>query len=165
MKRPILKVTLLGAFALFFSKAQAQELQFDYDGAGNQIQRQFVCVNCTTFPVAYTSLAPPQGTTTATTPSNKKTTTVSRKILAYPNPLTQVLNLKWENSMDYYVSRIEVYSSSGVTIFKQNYTGDIELYLRNETIPFDKQVPGFYFVKALYSDGKQDIIKVIKIDK
>ena len=106
----------------------------------------------------------PQDTSTTITDPNKTKSTVSRKIMAYPNPVSQTLNLKWDNGQNYYVYRIEAYSSTGITIYKQDFK-NWEVLSQHEIIPFDKQLPGFYFIRALYSDGKQEIIKVIKIDK
>ena len=164
MNKLLLKAILFGALTFTVFKADAQELQFQYDAAGNQIERKFACMNCTAFPVALAAAPLPMDSLNSFNTVKQNATKADRKITAYPNPFTQVLNLKWDNSDTYYVNRIEAYSSKGLTVFQKNYQS-WEILSQYETIPFDKQVPGFYFIKAIYSDGKQQIIKVIKIDK
>jgi|GEM_PF-800528 len=167
MEKHLLKITFCFLFLVVLSRVNAQELQFTYDAAGNQIERNFVCVNCTTFPVSLASspVPEPASSTTSSNTNTKSTNTLdNRKVTAYPNPFTQVLKLKWDNDLKYYVSKIEAYSSKGVLIYKQEFE-KTEFLSEDISIPFEKQVAGFYFIKALYSDGKQEMIKVVKIDR
>jgi hypothetical protein len=162
MKRKLLRSSLLvcAAIICFAKYSNAQELQFDYDAAGNQIKREWVCINCTTFPV---SLATPDNSSTVSTiPDAKKNfATTQRNVVAYPNPFTEELHVKWDASDKSHVSKLEVSSSTGVTFFKQEYQY-VESMLQETTISFQKQVPGMYILKATYSDGKWEIIKLIK---
>jgi len=167
MKKHILKAFLLCALTLAFAKANAQELQFTYDGAGNQTERKWVCVNCTVIYPPSLASAPTADEATQTNKTanaDNLKSAENRPITAYPNPVAQILNVKWENDKNYYLNRIEAYSSQGITIYQKDIKNR-EPLSQQAAIGFDKQMPGFYYVRAIYSDGQQKIIKVIKIDK
>jgi hypothetical protein len=165
MKKKLLRITLL-IFATIIcfakeSKAQEPELQFEYDAAGNQIKRDWVCIGCSTFPVSLASRD--NSSEMATIPDAKKNTaSTQRSLLAYPNPLTEILNVKWKYADKYHVNKIEVFSVGGITFFKQDYTNDIDQPILQVAIPFQRQLPGMYVLRVSYSDGKQETIKVIK---
>lgn len=165
MKKIFLKSGLL-AFILFFSyikNSKAQELQFQYDPAGNQIVRQFVCVNCSTFlPVSFAA----QNTQTSSNfiEVNKNSGLSKSKFVAYPNPLTEVLNLKWVDYSDNeYINKIEVSSSDGISFFQKDFSY-VESSSHQVSVLFQKKIPGMYVVTATFTTGKQEFIKVIKHD-
>jgi len=160
MKIKLLKGALSIAALLLFglNRVNAQELQFQYDPAGNQTERKFVCVNCSTFPV---SLATPDLTQTVNISSEEENTaSTKRKLVAYPNPLTETLFLKWSAPNGLYLKTVEVFTTSGVRFFNQSYQkrdSSSEL-----SVSFSRQTPGLYVVRATYSDGQQENVKVIK---
>ncbi len=141
------------------AKAQTPELSFDYDAAGNQTTRTWICINCTTpfASAAFFSKYMGTGTITAPPAPNK---TEDRKLIAFPNPLTEILTLKWENQK-YYIKAVEVSTISGTSVYSQSYP-----YVEGQTqvtVPFSKLIAGMYIVRVTHSDGKQEIVRVVKI--
>ena len=149
-------------FFCFKSGLFAQELSFEYDAAGNQATRRWICVNCPVIRsiVQATEIA-------ATTPAKevvteKKTDNTDalpkRKLIAYPNPLTEILNVKWSADDKSYVKSIDVFSITGVRTYHQNYRqGQTET-----SISFFNLAPGGYVMRVVYSDDKQEAIRLIK---
>ena len=161
MKNISLKLSLTcGLMICLLSQAKAQTpvLSFEYDEAGNQIKREWICVNCPDYSTpVYTLVSKYMASSTVTPPSTNKI--ADRKLTAFPNPLREQLTLKWDNT-NYYIKAIEVSTIAGASVFNQcyNYTeGVTEI-----TVPFNKQIPGLYFIRVLYSDGKQDLVRVVK---
>jgi hypothetical protein len=160
----MIKNILWSAFAIFIlllagnSDSKAQELQFQYDAAGNQIVRQWVCINCTPFPVAFASKEPDE----SGLPEVIKPESAIRKIVAYPNPLNEVLNLKWSYSSKYYVTQVQVFSPTGLVVFKQQFSKSNSPD-EQTSIPFQRQTPGTYLVNITYSDGKQVVVTAVKL--
>jgi hypothetical protein len=160
MKQTLLKFCLISTIIFcFIGKAQAQnpELSFDYDAAGNQTTRTWICVNCTTYTLA-PFFAQQLGTVVikASVPVN---TSEERKLTAYPNPLIETLNLKWENPK-YPIKSVDISTINGTRVFSQTYPIGEE---QNQvSVPFSRQIPGMYLVKVTYSDGKQEIVRVVK---
>ena len=134
----------------------AQQISFEYDAAGNQTKREFICVGCTQFAPTSTSVNKVDYLSDASKPNLN---TAYQKIIAYPNPTTEVLNLKW-GIFRTYVTDVEVFSTTGVSVFKKKYRYEENEF--NETIQFNKMPPGMYVVKVTFSDGKHDLIKIIK---
>lgn len=158
MKNTLIKAYLVCALMLCcLSHAQAQELSFDYDAAGNQITRTWICVNCTTYVTApFFSKQAGGYVAQAPTPVN---TSEDRKLVAYPNPLIETLYLKWENPK-YPIKSVEVSSINGTKVFSQTYP--IVEEQNQVSVPFGKQIPGMYVIRVVYSDGKQEIVRVVK---
>lgn len=161
MKHALLKFCLISSVILCcITKAQAQnpELSFDYDAAGNQITRTWICVNCTT-PYAYSSFFTKQQGVVVFQGSTPVNASEDRKLTAYPNPLVETLNLKWENPK-YPIKAVDVSTINGTRVYSQTYsTVDEQMQV---TVPFGKQIPGMYLVRVTYSDGKQEVVRVVK---
>lgn len=157
MKHALLKFCLISIVILCcITKVQAQELAFDYDAAGNQITRTWICVNCTTYVSAPFFAKQAVIVSQTATPIN---TSEDRKLIAYPNPLVETLNLKWEN-VKYYIKSVDVSTINGTRVYSQSYQ-----YIEGVTqvsVPFNKQIPGMYLVRVTYSDGKQEVVRVVK---
>lgn len=85
---------------------QAQnKIKFSYDTAGNQIQRELVCINCkTTNNVKNLSEIRKEDLIQSE---------VSDQISYYPNPVQQELYLSWELVNNNSVSSIRLYSLTG----------------------------------------------------
>lgn len=158
-----MKKLLLCCFILFCFKSSlfAQELSFEYDAAGNQTTRRWICVNC---PVIRSVAQPTEiaATTPAKEAVTKKTDTTNalpkRKLIAYPNPLTEILNVKWSADDKSYVKSIDVFSMTGVRTYHQNCgQGQSET-----SISFFNLAPGGYVMRVVYSDDKQEAVRLIK---
>ncbi len=153
-------VLLLGFNYDAKAQAPSTELKFTYDNAGNQIKREFICINCT-IPFLYTLVAKvPDESGNNENP--KTSTKAQRTVTGYPNPLKETLNLKWDASEKYHITKIEAVSQNGLSVFKQEFGSDAYI-LTQITIPFQRQVPGTYLVMVTFSDSKQVVIKVVKI--
>lgn len=142
----------------FISHASAQaQLTFQYDAAGNQIVRQWVCVGCTN---GIASIPAAQQAELEKSPLFKDadTDSGSRTLTGYPNPVSETLQVKWWSDENIYVRSIEVFSLNGTKVFQDNYTKEQNY----TTISFISLAPGAYLLRAIYSDGKKEILKIIK---
>ncbi|GAB2972599.1 hypothetical protein GCM10027049_03060 [Mucilaginibacter puniceus] len=161
MKHTLLKFYLVSSIIFcLITKAQAQnpELSFDYDAAGNQTTRTWICVNCTTPFVSAPFFAKQLGTVVFQG-STTVNTSEERKLIAYPNPLVETLNLKWQNPK-YPIKSVDISTINGTRVYSQTYTTVEE---QNQvSVPFSKQIPGMYLVRVTYSDGKQEVVRVVK---
>jgi hypothetical protein len=156
MKNISIQTFCIGMLLFCFAKTgQAQEISFDYDAAGNQIKREWICFGCLPFqPTSVTANKTDQIAATKPDFFNP-----DQKVIAYPNPLTETLNIKWE-PLRKYITAIEVYSMTGVNFFKKSYKYEEAEF--HEAIQFTKMTAGMYVVKVTFSDGKQELIKVVK---
>lgn len=156
-----MKKLLLCCFILFCFKSAlyAQELSFEYDAAGNQTVRRWICINCpVTRSVKATNLASTVVSKDSITNKVPDNILPGRKLTAYPNPVTEVLNVKWSAGDQSYVTSIDVFSMTGVRTYHRNYGPG-----QGETsISFSGLGPGSYVVRVLYSDNKQEVLKIIK---
>lgn len=147
---------------IFFSCGSwvfAQEINFQYDVSGNQIVRQWVCINCLTAKSAMLASVQIDEQKTGVTDVLTGNTLPERKLMAYPNPLTEILNVKWWADEKVYIKAIEVFSINGIRVYRQNCSaGQTET-----TISFLNLLPEVYLLKAVYSDEKQEIRKIIKL--
>ena len=149
------------AFCFFAKYGKAQQLSFEYDAAGNQTKREFICINC----AAFAPLSAPSNSKYDFVAEAPKTNTLNnsnidnQKIVAYPNPLTETLNIKWI-PIKTYITSIEVYSMTGVNFFRQTYN-DRETDFQ-EAIQFTKMPAGMYVVKVAFATGMVELLKVVK---
>lgn len=161
MKQLFFKFSMAcGILFCFITQAQAQnpELSFNYDAAGNQITRTWICVNCTT-PFLYNAMFAKQQGVVVFQGSTTVNTSEDRKLTAYPNPLVETLNLKWEN-VKYPIKSVDISTINGTRVYSENYNyveGQMQV-----SVPFGKQIPGMYLVRVTYSDGKQEVVRVVK---
>jgi len=130
--------------------AQQKQLTFNYDEAGNQINRNIICVNCnpTVAEVRQENFLPPP----------KDSLVNVRQFNAYPNPLTEILNLKWNTGDKSYLKIIDVFSANGTRIYHKEYS----IEQAETTISFLNLNSGMYVLRVIYSDGKQENLKVMK---
>lgn len=139
---------ILILFLLFSVKMSAQQntIIFTYDQSGNQTMRELICINCRQ---------------ANSTDSNSTEFTQSDEYIElsyYPNPVTEVLHIKWKNSLKSSVNSIEVFSTSGQ---KLNSTL-ITLQEENFEVNFYNHQQGMYNVILYYTDGQKKTFKIIK---
>lgn len=152
---------LLSCFIFFCFKGGlfAQELSFEYDNAGNQTIRRWICINCpVTRSVRAASLMSTAPAKEAITDKVPDSTIPGRKLTAYPNPVTEVLNVTWSANDKSYVQSIDVFSMTGVRTYHQNYS----LAQTETSISFSSLAPGSYVLRVVYSDNRQEALKIIK---
>lgn len=149
-----LKFTILmGLFSAMLFAQNPDRILFQYDAAGNQIQRTF-CINC-----SYSRV-------TDETP--KEITDIEDEDLIkfspediisyYPNPVKEELYLKWELINENKVSTIQVLSLSGQVLFTYS---KLEKEI-TKNISFQEYPQGTYLVMLNYTNGEQKSITILK---
>jgi hypothetical protein len=141
-------------FILFFTyfNVQAQtRINFQYDAAGNQIQR-IICLTC-----IGKKVNSPKNIAQLTNNDLKKF--FPEDIISYyPNPVKVELFLKWELTDEKFVSLINVYNVNGLLL--KSFT-EIQS-LNNQNISFQEYSQGIYFIALKYNSGEEKTIKIIK---
>ena len=127
------------------------KLTFNYDVAGNQINR-ILCINCVSKSVKEVKEIE------AITQDDLVQFSEKDVISYYPNPVGEELYLQWQLVNDNYVTSINLYSMTGQVLrtYQQN------LQDNNLTIPFQNYPSGIYIVLMSYKDGGEKSIKIIK---
>lgn len=143
---------ILFLFTLFTITVNAQKIRFEYDDAGNQIQRKW-CPSCLSR----------NSQETYKEVSNLEDADMQKffpedVISYYPNPVKEELYLKWELVNENKVSSIDVYTLSGQVLktIKEN------LSQNSLIISFQEYPVGVYFLSLNYTNGDQKSIKIVK---
>lgn len=141
------------------NKSSAQKLTFGYDAAGNQIVRQWVCVNCPPGVAALPSIKEGAPMLEKEKDMIKESQSAKFRILsASPNPVEEALKVSWENSDSTFVKKIEVFSMNGTKVLEQSFSlRENEYYFSFRDLP-----PGLYLMLAIYNDQKKQTVKIIK---
>ena len=139
---------------LFFCAlaSNAQQIRFEYDVAGNQIQRKW-CTSCglRNAKVVYKELSTLKD-------SDLQKFFPEDVISYYPNPVKEELYLKWELINDNKVSSISVYGLNGQLLKTYNDS----LLQNSYTLVFQDYPVGVYVVNLNYANGDQKSIKIVK---
>lgn len=146
-------------FFCYASTALAQEqLTFQYDAAGNQVLRQWVCIGCTAATTSAVTDAQIEALNKSVIWKEAGSSSAKRSLKAYPNPVSETLQVEWQSTDGVSVKSLEVFSLNGIRVFQGSYPPK-----QNSTsISFLDMVPGGYILRASYSDGKKEAIKIIK---
>jgi len=124
-------------------------LSFTYDGAGNQVVREIICVNCRNSQNFKKNEEKSIDFTTADLES---------KISFYPNPVQEELVINWTATNLRQVEGIEIYTIQGKTMFSQtNLSGK-----SGASVYFTDYAQGMYLVSLIYNDGTSENFKIIK---
>lgn len=147
-----MKLKLFTLFMLVSLFTQAQKIRFEYDSAGNQIQRKW-CPSCLSR----------NAQETYKEVSNLEETDMQKffpedVISYYPNPVKEELFLKWKLIDENKVSSIDVIALNGQLLrtIKENLTQN------SLNISFQEYPTGVYFLSLNYTNGDQKNIKIIK---
>jgi hypothetical protein len=144
----LLLVLLFGVNAY----SQAPKIRFEYDSAGNQIQRSW-CTSCS----ARNSIDIIKEVTDLED-SDLKKFFPEDVISYYPNPVKEELYLKWELINGNKVAKMEIINLNGQIIKSYN-----RLEKENsKNISFHEFAIGIYFVNLYYTNGEYKSIKIIK---
>ena len=103
-----MKRTLLFLLLFLSSLSFGQKIAFNYDDAGNQIQR-YICTSCHSRKTNDTDYKTPESLTDKDLIKDD----LYGQISYYPNPVKEELYVKWHNKVDNQVTKIELYSISG----------------------------------------------------
>lgn len=152
MKKRLLTILITLTFAF---TCYGQEISFQYDNAGNQTVRQWICINC---PPPYTTSNLVNRTDDLRLKNAPtENTSLKRGLVAYPNPTIETLNLSWYSDDQEYIKSIAVFSMAGVRLISMNCSE-----LQKETsISFLQYAAGTYLLKATYSTNREEFIKII----
>lgn len=123
---------------------------FDYDDAGNQVDRK---------PIYLASPRPGRPTTPKPEePVAFVESDIYSDVLYYPNPTIEMLNVKWKNDAETFVSDILVYNLFGQLM------GTLALDRNSEQIEVDFRAypTGMYELVLAYSNSKKKTLKIIK---
>lgn len=147
-----MKKLLLLPLLLVSIVTNAQKLSFDYDNAGNQIQRSW-CTTCH----SRTSNEVPKEISKLKEEDLQKFFPED-VISYYPNPVKEELYLKWELINENKVTSIQVYALNGQII------KDISKLesTNSQTVIFQDYPKGIYLLQLNYTNGDEKTIKIIK---
>lgn len=139
-------------FISFDANAQTPKIRFEYDAAGNQIQRKW-CPSCDS----------KNSSETYKEISKLEDTDLQKffpeDVLSYyPNPVKEELYLKWELINENKVSVIGLYTLSGQLL----KTISDNLSQNSLVISFQEYPVGVYFLSLNYTNGDLKSIKIVK---
>lgn len=121
-------------------------LYFSYDASGNQVLRDVVCVNCRTNSQV----------------SHKDSMTINgerpSEIVVFPNPVTNYLQVRWENTGNNSIKSIFVYGASGSLLSQL----EVKAQKGQISIDFSRYPSGIYVLTAVAADGKVNSFKIIR---
>ena len=132
--------------------SNAQKIRFEYDAAGNQIQRKW-CPGC-----ASRNSNEVYKEITKLEDADLKKFFPEDVISYYPNPVKEELYLKWNLINENKVSSINVFALNGQLL--KSYTDNISQ--NSYSLNFKDYPVGVYFVYLNYSNGDQKSIKIVK---
>lgn len=141
----------------FEMQAQSEEykIKFSYDSAGNQILRDRVCVNCSS---AKTTVSKKELIAEIPEEEEKIEEVDDRSIItAYPNPVTDLLNVVWVESGNV-VKQVGIYGTDGRVLLTQ----EINSLSGQLNMDFSMYPSGMYLLLVTYQDSHQETFKVIK---
>lgn len=160
MRQKLLLFGLLGMIGATVLAQPQYKIQFSYDSAGNQTLRDRVCVNCETLKAAIdttavVNVALQDDILEEISGLDKEEATST--IVAYPNPVTDILTIEWlANEND--VKQVVLFSS----INQQLRSDKIRPDQRQLELSFGNYPPGMYIVLVLYADNSKQSFQVIK---
>lgn len=124
---------------------------FDYDIAGNQINREY-CINC------ISNTATNKQAVADIKPEDMQKFNPEDDFSYYPNPVKEELFLKWNNKLETFIISITIFNPSGVLLKSLEKQDNLE----SQNISFLQYPTGLYIISLGYSNGKKKTIKIIK---
>lgn len=144
---------LFSAFTLISNAQNPDKITFDYDDAGNQINRE-LCSSCNK--TGYKTTSPKE--IAALKEEDLQKFSPEDVISYYPNPVKEELYLKWELVEGKTVGSIYLYALNGQVLKTFNNLDKAN----NLNIPFFDYPSGNYLVVLVYNGGEQKTIKIVK---
>lgn len=124
---------------------------FEYDQSGNQIKRQ-LCINC--------PIPDRKAENDIYSDEDNLLKFFDEDVISYyPNPVKEVLFIKWKITYDSKVYTIKIYTLNGQLLKTHN---NLEL-TDNSSLSFNEYPIGMYSVVLFYTNGVSKAIKIIKI--
>ena len=158
MRTSILSIGLC-LIALLSGHAQSQyKISFGHDSAGNQTLRDRVCTNCgSPAKVADPAMVAAIIADQKGPSEDDLGEPGGSKIVAYPNPVTDILTLTWRDNHKR-VARVTLFSGIG----RQLYQKDINAGQGSMALDLSGHSSGRYVVSVLYSDRSRQALHIIK---
>lgn len=147
-----MKKLLLTLFCFYGLLSNAQKIRFEYDAAGNQIQRKW-CTNC--FPKNAQEIYKEVSNVEE---SDFQKFFPEDVISYYPNPVKEELFLKWNLINENEVLSIVLYTLNGQVLKTINNN----LSQNSLVISFQEYPVGVYYLSLNYINGDQKSIKIVK---
>jgi len=150
MKKQFFLLLML-ATVNFFGQT-VNHIQFDYDGAGNQVKRHLIYISS-----GKQSNPNPKDISSITEEDLVKAD-IYDDIKYYPNPVKEELYVKWSSLNSVTVKAIALYNLNGQLL---KTVGDLEK--ENAYIfPFQEYPQAIYNLILMYNDGSLKSLKIIK---
>lgn len=135
--------------------ANAQTLQFTYDPAGNQIQRELVTISVNSL-LSTNSVEEAEQEEETLLPKSNSINDNSTTIEFYPNPVVDLLNVEWQSNLQ--ITEIMLFDSTGKMLqLKKVYEGTTR-----ETFNLSSYSSGIYYVRLFDSFQQSKSYKIIK---
>lgn len=151
-----MKNYLLFLFLVFTLLSQAQDkIIFDYDNAGNQINRK-LCLSANCDGTVYKTKAPKE--IAALKEEDLQKFSAEDVISYYPNPVKEELYIKWELVEGKAVATVYLYGLNGQVL--KTYGNLDKTNALN--IPFSNYPSATYLIVMVYNGGEQKTIKIVK---
>jgi len=146
---------LLLLLTFYACNVNAQTLQFTYDSAGNQIQRELVTISVNSLSHTDSEEETEQEEETLLPKSNSINDN-STEIELYPNPVVDLLNVEWQSNLQ--ITEIMLFDSTGKMLqLKKVYEGTTR-----ETFNLSSYSSGMYYVRLFDSFQQSKSYKIIK---
>ena len=152
MKRFIL--TPLTLLLVLLTNAQ-DKLVFSYDNSGNQTLRNRICLNCT----ALKAVLPKETDSLQTLLAEEPIDGLKDfKIVAHPNPVTDILQVEWIENPERQPIQLMVFSWDGRKLLDHRLTDK----QGSRNVDLGRYPPGIYLLAIVYKNGEKESFKIIK---
>lgn len=134
---------------------KAQTLEFTYDSAGNQIQRELVTIFLNSLLSSNTKEGTEEEEETLLPKANSLNEN-STIIEFYPNPVIDLLNVEWDPTL--LPTEIMLFDNKGKLLqLKKVYEGTVR-----ETFDLSTYASGIYYIRVFDSNKQSKSYKIIK---
>ena len=156
-----IKLLLVSFLLVQLSAIGQQKLVFNYDPVGNQIIRERLCLNCTQAKAQVEELK--DSLNLPLTNQVKPINTLLAKeneirISAYPNPVTDVLQVEWIEHPILVPRQIFIYSRDNRQLAQISLQKDQNL----QDISFNRYPTGIYILVVVFENGQRRSFQIIK---
>lgn len=146
---------LLLLLTFYACYVNAQTLQFTYDSAGNQIQRELANISINSLLSTNTVEKTEQEEETLLPKSNSINDN-SSTIEFYPNPVIDLLNVEWESDLE--ITEVILFDGMGKVLqLKKVYKGTTR-----ETFNLSTYASGIYYIRVFDASKQSKSYKIIK---
>ena len=138
-----------------FNSLKAQTLEFTYDPAGNQIQRELVTLSVNSL-LSTNSIEETEQEEDTLLPKSNSLNDNSTTIEFYPNPVVDLLNVEWDSALN--PTEIMLFDNRGKLLqLKKVYEGTMR-----ETFDLSTYASGIYYIRVFDTNKQSKSYKIIK---